>query len=129
MIADDATRDIDRALATSCITIAVGRHVGRIATHYVPGEGAETVVQGRDLRNAAVVLATGGSIAHDPEHATHTVTAALERLGRDQPAPRSGQVVIDRLYIAAAAGLLASVNPTAAWRLLHGHQAAVERTA
>lgn len=115
---DARERETDRALAASCLFQGLARHVGRVATRYVPGEGAEVVVQGRDLREAALVVATGGSLVHDPDGAELTVAAALARLQRDQPAPRDAAVVVDHAYVAAAAGLLATHDPRAAAGLL-----------
>ncbi len=113
----DAEREIDRALATSCFMLALRRHVGRLSTRYVPGEGAEVTIDGRDLRDVMVVIATGGSIVHS-QRAEEIVTAALSRIEPSHPAPRSAGIVIDQSYIAAAAGLLATVDPDAAFRLL-----------
>lgn len=115
---DEGEREIDRALATSCLYQGLARHVGRIATRYVPGEGAEVVVEGRDLREAALVVATGGALVHDAEAAPATIAAALERLDRQQPGPRQARVVLDRAYVAAAAGLLSTLDKEAAAGLL-----------
>lgn len=115
---DERERAVDRALATSCLYQGLARHVGRVATRYVPGEGAEVVVEGRDLREAALVVATGGSIVRDHAAGAATVVAALERLDREQPAPQRARMVIDRGYVAAAAGLLATVDREAAAKLL-----------
>lgn len=111
-------RRLDRALATSCMALAVERHTGRLATRYVPGEGAEVVLDGRDLRDARIVLATGGSIVRDATGATETVKLALSRVDAGCPAPRAGVVLIDASYVVAAAGLLATVDPDAAFALL-----------
>ena len=114
---DEHERMVDRALATSCLYTGLARHVGRVATRYVPGEGAEVVVEGRDLREAAVVVATGGSVVRDA-HGNATVAAALARLDRQQPAPQRARVVLDHGYVAAAAGLLSTVDREAAAGLL-----------
>ena len=110
---------IDRALATSCVTVALARHVGRLSTRYVPGEGAEVVLAGRDLREVRALLVTGGSIIAAAEHGAATATVALSRLEPSQPAPRTPALLVDIRYIAAAAGLLATVDADAALRLLH----------
>ena len=115
---DECERGVDRALATSCLYHGLARHVGRVATRYVPGEGAEVVVEGRDLREAALVVTTGGSIVRDHAAGSSTVAAALERLDRGQPAPQRARMVIDRGYVAPAAGLLATIDREAAAELL-----------
>ncbi len=115
---DEGEREVDRALAASCLYQGLARHVGRIATRYVPGEGAEVVVEGRDLREAALVVATGGSVVHDAAAGPATLAAALGRLDRQQPAPRHARIVLDVGYVAAAAGLLSTVDAEAATGLL-----------
>ena len=116
--AADDERRVDRALAASCMALALGRHVGRVATRYVVGEGAEIVVEGRDLREASTVVVTGGALIHDPGAARGTAGVALDRMEHAQPVPRDAAVVVDWHYIVAAAGLLAAEDPRAALRLL-----------
>ena len=109
---------IDRALAASCIAKGMERHVGRLSTHYVPGDGADVVLTGRDLRESRVVLVTGGSVVRDEHAGAGVVQTAIERLDQSRPAPRSAVLLIDHHYVLAAAGLLATVDPVAAHRLL-----------
>ena len=115
---DEPARDVDRALAVSCIASALRRHVGRMATHYVPGEGAEVRLDGRDLRDAPLLLVTGGSVVRDARGAESTVRRAISRLDETNPAPMAPTVLVDRRYVLAAAGLLADRDPEAAMRLL-----------
>ena len=110
---------IDRALASSCMHVALARHVGRISTRYVPGEGAEVVLDGRDLRETRALVITGGSLVRRPLEALEATTAALGRLDPGCPAPRAARVLVDERYVLAAAGLLASEDPEAALALLH----------
>jgi uncharacterized protein (TIGR01319 family) len=115
----DAERDIDRALAASCVAIGLERHVGRVATRYIPGEGTEVVLDGRDLREAPIIVATGGSIVRDGDGAERTVSDALARMDPDRLLPPRPAILIDRNYIVAAAGLLSTVDPDAALKLLY----------
>ena len=109
---------IDRALAASCIAKGMERHVGRLSTRYVPGDGADVVLTGRDLRESRVVLVTGGSVVRDEHAGAGVVQTAIERLDQSRPAPRSAVLLIDHHYVLAAAGLLATLDPVAAHRLL-----------
>ncbi len=111
-------RTIDRAIAASCITVALGRHVGRVSTQYVVGEGAEVVVKGRDLRETSAMVLTGGALVRDPGNAESVATTALTRMEDTQPGPRDPRLLIDADYVVAAAGLLATVDRTSAARLL-----------
>ena len=112
---------IDRALAASCIAKGMERHVGRLSTRYVPGDGADVVLTGRDLRESRVVLVTGGSVVRDEHAGACVVQTAIERLDQNRPAPRSAVLLIDHHYVLAAAGLLATLDPVAAHRLLTTH--------
>ena len=116
--ADELHRRLDRALAASCVFIATERHVGRIETRYEPGEGAQTTVNGPDLRTVGLVLATGGPLVCDPHESAGTVAEALARLRGAHAGPRDPAILVDENYICAAAGLLSTVNPDAARRLL-----------
>lgn len=109
---------IDRALAASCIAKGMERHVGRLSTRYVPGDGADVVLAGRDLRESRVVLVTGGSVVRDDQAGASVVETAIERLDPSRPAPRSAVLLVDHHYVLAAAGLLATHDPVAAHRLL-----------
>ena len=116
--AGELHRRLDRALAASCVFVATQRHVGRIETRYLPGEGAQTTVNGRDLRTVRRVLATGGPLVRDPRGSANSVAEALARLGDGHAGPRDAAILVDQSYICAAAGLLSTVNPDAAHRLL-----------
>lgn len=118
-VADSAEQlRIDRALATSCIAKGMERHVGRLSTRYVPGDGADVVLTGRDLRESRVVLVTGGSIVRDVHAGARVVETAIQRIDASRPAPRSAILLVDHRYVLAAAGLLSTHDPAAAHRLL-----------
>jgi uncharacterized protein (TIGR01319 family) len=109
---------VDRALATSCLTYALERHCGRLTIRARPDEGVRFSVDGPDLRDAPVVIGTGGILAHNP-HASDIVQAALDRCDAQALTPKSPRVVIDRSYILAAAGLLATIDRAAALTLMN----------
>jgi uncharacterized protein (TIGR01319 family) len=111
-------RRVDLAFATSCVAIAMERHVGRLSTSYVPGEGAEVTLEGRDLREVPALIVTGGSMIAAGDAATEATTRALSRLDHVHPAPRAARLLVDRRYILAAAGLLSTIDSAAALRLL-----------
>ena len=114
----DEQRQIDRALASSCIATGAERHVGRLSTTYVPGDGADVVLTGRDLQDVHVIIVTGGSLVRDDEAGVPLVKQAFARLDPSRPVPRSATVLVDTSYVLAAAGLLCTTDPVAARRLL-----------
>jgi uncharacterized protein (TIGR01319 family) len=108
---------IDRLLAVGCATHAVRRHCGTMLL--TRGEaGPPTLVrEGPDLREVGLVLGTGGVFAHGDAGAG-IVRTALERRAPRSLAPSAPEVGVDSSYVFAAAGLLATLDPDAAMRLL-----------
>jgi hypothetical protein len=113
---------LDGLLAVGCVTHALTRHCGTMLL--TRGEaGPPTLVRdGPDLREVERVLGTGGVFAHrgDGEEILR------EALGRRAPrslAPRNPELRLDRNYVLAAAGLLATLDPPAALRLLRREMA------
>jgi len=79
------------------------------------------VQRGLDLRQVPVVIGTGGALVHRPDSAL-LLESAVSRRRDDSLMPRQPTIVIDRSYLLASAGLLATRDPSAAGRLLHNLQ-------
>ena len=116
---------IDRALATACVTHALRRHCGTLSTVYVPGQGADFEQRGADLRDVPLVIGTGGMLGR---HAAGeaVLRAALERRSQGSLTPRAPALALDRRYVLAAAGLLSTVDESAARALLADQRLAVQ---
>ncbi len=108
---------MDRALATSCLTYALQRHCGRLSIRVRPNQAVRFAVDGPDFREAPLVIGSGGILAHSAQ-ASEIVRAALARCDAQALTPKSPSVVIDHSYILAAAGLLATIDQTAALSLM-----------
>ena len=108
---------IDRALAIACATHALQRHCGTLKTVYIPGQGADFVQRGADLRDVPLVIGTGGVLGRHAEGEA-LLRAALERQPQGALAPRAPALTLDRRYVLAAAGLLSTVDADAARALL-----------
>ncbi|MBI5090258.1 MAG: glutamate mutase L, partial [Actinobacteria bacterium] len=93
------------------------RHSGTLRTVYLPGQGTQFVQRGLDLRSVPVLVGTGGALVHRPTSA-QLLARAADRRADDSLTPRRPTTVIDRRYILAAAGLLATRDVDAASRLL-----------
>lgn len=115
--ADDVAQRIDDALATSCLSISLRRHCGTLNTVYSPGRGTQFVQRGVDLRNIPLMIGTGGPLVHGRD-SCGLLQAAVARRSADSLSPTNPTIVIDRNYLLAAAGLLASRDPEAAEQLL-----------
>ena len=94
---------IDTRLAELAVTVALRRH----------GRG------GKDLREVALVVGSGGVLRHgDPAARRQILAPALGDFGGGWPVPEKARTVVDASYVLAAAGLLARDHPGAAARLL-----------
>jgi uncharacterized protein (TIGR01319 family) len=112
----DAGYRIDTALARAAVEIAVRRHAGAIEhVHMVDGDVA--IQTGKDLRNVAVVVGTGGILAHG-RNPRYVIEGACYS-DRDPLSlrPRAPELLVDTEYIFYAMGLLAAAAPEVAVRL------------
>jgi uncharacterized protein (TIGR01319 family) len=114
---DEEEADLDGLLAASCATHAVRRHCGTMLLSRGEGGPPSLLRDGPDLREVALVLGTGGVFAHR-EDGERILGRALERRAPRSLAPQKPRLAVDSNYILSAAGLLATVDPAAALRLL-----------
>ncbi len=111
-------RDVDEAIARGAIEIALQRHAGRSKV-VLSSEGRVVERTGKDLREVALLVGSGGALRNGAEGVVGRVLlpATGVREGGWQ-LPRAPRVVIDHDYVLAAAGLLASDHPEAAHLLV-----------
>jgi uncharacterized protein (TIGR01319 family) len=96
---DDRGRDDDARLAQLAVTVALRRH-GRA---------------GKDLREVALLVGSGGVLRHATEARAQRILApATGDLGGGWAVPEHARSVVDAPYVLAAAGLLAQEHPQAA---------------
>jgi hypothetical protein len=93
-------------------TVALRRHAR-------PHESGSVWYSGKDLRNIALVVGSGGVLRHtSPPAAAQVVARAVADPPGGWRHPDHARIVVDRTYVLAAAGLLAGEHRTAAFRLL-----------
>ena len=108
---------LDYALASMAIETAVTRHAGTLEETYTL-MGQTYVQSGKDLTGVRQVVVTGGSLIHTKR------TAEIARHALYSPAqpmslrPKEADIWVDRKYILAAMGLLASHYPQTALRIM-----------
>ena len=107
---------LDAALVRAAIRVAVARHAGTRETVYT-AQGPVSVQRGKDLRDVALVIGTGGALVHARDPATILEVAAADPAAPASLRPRAPRFAIDRHYLLYAAGLLAQVAPQAAFDL------------
>jgi uncharacterized protein (TIGR01319 family) len=114
---NDQEKAFDRLLAISCVTQALHRHCGSLSTIYIPGQGTEFVQEGADMTEVPVLIGTGGMLVRDSNGA-ETLRTAVERRKERSLTPKAPLAVLDKSYILAAAGLLATRDKSAAYSML-----------
>ena len=107
----------DRLLATGCVTHAVRRHCGTMLLARGKNGPPTLVRDGPDLREVEQVLGTGGVFAHRQD-GREILAASLARRAQRSLAPDSPVLSVDRNYILAAAGLMATLDAEAAALML-----------
>ena len=115
----EAERRDDEAIASVAVGVALRRHAGQRQVVYGPG-GRVVEQTGKDLREVDVLVGSGGVLRNNPPDVADRVLAAVT--GDPGPdgwrLPRRPRTVVDRDYVLAPAGLLASAHPQAAYALL-----------
>lgn len=107
----------DLELAGCAIEIAVRRHAGRLTIELSP-QGAALRKSGRDLRAISNVVLSGGIFRHA---APDQLAILLPDVAgnKEHMLPRHPRFAVDRAYLLAAAGLLATRNRPAAFALMN----------
>ena len=113
--ADDAARTDDLAIAAAAVTLALRRHAGRSQVVFGP-DGRVVERTGKDLREVALLVGSGGVLRHNPDGAS----VLTRHLGVDGgwQLPEHARAVVDADYVLAPAGLLVHDHPAAAYALV-----------
>ena len=114
---DEDAVQFDALLAVGCATHALLRHCGTMLLTRGKGGPPTLVRDGPDLRDVKQVLGTGGVFVHRSDGES-ILRNALARKTPRSLMPRDPQIAVDRGYILAAAGLLATEDREGASRLL-----------
>lgn len=114
---NEELENLDYALASLAIETAMTRHCGRLEEYYTP-VGVSYLQTGKDLSPVKKMVVTGGAIIHTKrtvEIASHAFASPRDPMSLK---PKDAQVLVDRKYILAAMGLLSTVYPDVALRIM-----------
>lgn len=106
----------DALLASAAGAQALVRHCGTMLLSRGEGGPPTLVRDGPDLREVPLILGTGGVFVHR-EDGESILREALDRRAPRSLVPRSPRIAIDRGYLLAPLGLLATADRAAAGRL------------
>ncbi len=122
----DDLQKLDHALAACAVREAVKRHAGTIRETYTM-MGLTYVQEGKNLSQVNKIVVTGGSLIHTERTAEIAAFALASAADPASLRPKQADILVDRTYILAAMGLLASHYPVQALRImkkeleLYGH--------
>jgi uncharacterized protein (TIGR01319 family) len=115
--ADPRLETLDFALAAAAVETAVTRHAGCLEQIYTP-MGLSYIQTGKDLREVARLVATGGALIHSKRPAIILSQAFYSQARPFSLKPKRAEIFIDRKYILAAMGLLAGQDPDCALAIM-----------
>ncbi|WFA09462.1 methylaspartate mutase accessory protein GlmL [Tissierella sp. Yu-01] len=109
--------DFDEAMAKVCADISMKRHAGVVETIYSP-MGMMYSQEGKDLMELPYVLGTGGVIVNslNPREILEASLFTME--DPTSLKPRRPKFLLDKEYILSAMGLLTTIDPNMAVRML-----------
>ncbi len=115
--ADPDAEKLDFALASLAIETAVARHAGTLEAFYTP-MGVSYMQTGKDLTPVETVVVTGGALIHTRRTADIAAHALFSPADPMSLRPKQAQILVDRKYILAAMGLLSTIYPDTALRIM-----------
>lgn len=113
----DDLEALDFALASLAIEEAVSRHAGSMEETYTL-MGQTFVQTGKNLTKVKQLVVTGGSLIHTKRTEEIVAHALYSQARPESLRPKQAAVWVDRKYILAAMGLLASHYPKEALRIM-----------
>jgi uncharacterized protein (TIGR01319 family) len=96
------------------------RHAGTVETVYT-AQGPVQMQRGKDLSGVQWLIGTGGAIVHARDPGSVLRVACADPALPAQLRPRAPRLAIDASYLLYAAGLLAQVDPRAAFDCARNH--------
>lgn len=120
LIAEKDTENeiIEEALGKATVSLAVRRHCGVITSVYSP-MGQFYSLTGKDLMNTPLVIGIGGVIINSRNPKQILSGAAYDINHAESAKPKKPKYLMDARYIFAAMGLLSSINPSLAMKILN----------
>ena len=113
----EEARQVSVKLARWAVDLSIWRHAGEVRVAY-GAQGPSELVEGRDLTAIKTVIGTGGALTRLGMGDTLLKNIRIDPRARKLLPPSDADVLLDRDYIMAAAGVLARRFPKAAERLL-----------
>jgi len=108
---------LDKVLAEFAVKMAMERHVGIIKQVYTTN-GEVSVQYGKDLTKVSKIIGCGGVFCYGNDQSSILNSALFDSENPWSLKPKEAELFIDKEYIMAHIGLIASKHPTKALRIL-----------
>ncbi|MDI3535314.1 MAG: hypothetical protein PWQ82_1679 [Thermosediminibacterales bacterium] len=108
---------LDKVLAVFAVKTAMERHAGIIKEMYTP-TGEVSVQYGKDLTKVSKMIGVGGIFCYGSDQSEILKSALFDPQNPWSLKPQGAELFIDKEYIMAHMGLLASKHPIKAFRIL-----------
>ncbi|MEK7777830.1 MAG: glutamate mutase L, partial [Chloroflexota bacterium] len=123
-----AEMELDVAMARAAAYISMERHAGVVETVQT-SSGYQTVQRGKDLTEVNVIIGTGGVFGFGAHPSTVLAACLSDAVNPYSLRPKHPQLFVDGDYILYAGGLLSTVYPEKALRLVKSSLRPVETPA
>ena len=124
VFSDQRGKDIDTIFAGICSDKAISRHVGIMEEVYTP-MGILYNQTGKDLSQVAYVIGTGGVLIHNDNPVKALKTVMANRAHMLELRPVNPKFMLDKDYLLASMGLLSSIDPLLALKIMKKHMVEV----
>lgn len=114
---DPESEALDYALASCAVETAVARHAGRLEEYFSP-MGVCYLQTGKDLSEVKRIIVTGGAVIHAKRTAEIASHALYSQTDAMSLRPKEARFYVDRSYILSAMGLLSTLEPDIALRII-----------
>jgi len=108
---------IDDELCSAAVRVASARHCGTVERRYT-SNGIRYIQRGKDLSQIKAVIGTGGVLVNSPKAAGILSEAAYNGKEPDSLRPKNPEIYIDKKYILPAMGLLSTIDPGMALKVM-----------
>jgi len=113
-----AEYDLDNSMASIAVDMAIERHAGKLKTFYLPGGDRYFMQTGKDLTEVKCVIGTGGIFKYGRNVGKILSYATFKETTPFSLRPKKPEFYVDSEYMLFACGLLSTVAPDVAARIL-----------
>ena len=110
--------EVDKEMACTAVEIATQRHAGSLSSFYLPAGETVFMQVGKDLTEVKTVIGTGGVFKYGRNGREILLASTFKKENPFSLKPKSPRFFVDKHYLLFAGGLLSTVAPEAAIRIL-----------